>query len=63
MSICRTAGAAGFSAAGRNVLGIDGDVGEKKRRRDAVAAILDRFGGSTRMVFNPGIMIRKPSAG
>jgi len=50
----------GLPARARNLLLIEGDVGEESTAGRAVAATLDRFGRLDGLVSNAGIMIRKP---
>jgi NAD(P)-dependent dehydrogenase (short-subunit alcohol dehydrogenase family) len=44
----------------RNVLLINGDVGEEETAAGAVASLIERFGRLDALVSNAGIMIRKP---
>jgi NAD(P)-dependent dehydrogenase (short-subunit alcohol dehydrogenase family) len=44
----------------RNVVLVEGDVREEETAAQAVAALLERFGGLDALVSNAGIMIRKP---
>jgi NAD(P)-dependent dehydrogenase (short-subunit alcohol dehydrogenase family) len=44
----------------RNVILIEGDVADETTARDAVDAMMERFGGLDGLVSNAGIMVRKP---
>jgi NAD(P)-dependent dehydrogenase (short-subunit alcohol dehydrogenase family) len=49
-----------YPSGGRNMLAIEGDVGDEKAVTEAVAAIVERFGQLDAVVSNAGTMIRKP---
>jgi NAD(P)-dependent dehydrogenase (short-subunit alcohol dehydrogenase family) len=49
-----------FPSRQRNVLAIEGDVGDELSTRHAVQSIVDRFGRLDAVVSNAGVMVRKP---